>query len=144
MRSARQPEPRRSVLEARAENGGVQRISKAVAHEHRVFILNIHVELAHIGVEEFHDLVITAGLSSRQYDLIGAFLVELSQPLTAFVRRSSVRWLVRLGFCLAVGRHCRLPLDSRRHMFSFCSKMSRGKYWISRTHALTNCNHLQK
>jgi hypothetical protein len=40
------------LFEPRAESCGVRRVRKAVAHEHGVFILHVHVELADIVVEE--------------------------------------------------------------------------------------------
>jgi hypothetical protein len=65
----------------RAKNCDVRRIGKAVAHEHRVFILDVHVELADVVVEELHDLVFLDELSARQHDLMRALFVEFSQPL---------------------------------------------------------------
>jgi len=44
--------------EASLENFGVERILKAEAHEDRVVVLDVHVELADILAEEFHNLTV--------------------------------------------------------------------------------------
>ena len=55
-------------LEARAENLGVERVLEAVAHECRVIVFDIHVELAHMGDEKVHDSAVVGKLPARPQD----------------------------------------------------------------------------
>src|SRR3954449_13569586 len=84
--STRQLEPLASRLKARPEDRRIERVLKTIAHEHRVFVFDIHIELADIGCEEIHDLAVVGELPPRQHHLVWAFLIELAQPCVSFVR----------------------------------------------------------
>src|SRR3954468_5940380 len=106
-RSTCQLEPLASRLKTRPEDRRIERVLKTIAHEHRVFVFDIHVELADIRREEIHDLAVVGELPPRQHHLVWAFLIELAQPCVSLVRV-----------------HVTL-LDSDRTVFSFCSRKSR-------------------
>src|SRR5262245_5179370 len=74
--SSRELEPFGLWLEARAKDRRVERISKAVPHERRVFIFDVHVELADIVHEEIHDGAVVSELPPREHHLIRALLVQ--------------------------------------------------------------------
>src|SRR5580658_7011020 len=105
--SSREPEALDLRLETGAKNLGVERILEAVAHERCVVVFNIHVEVAHMGEQEIQNRAVVGQSLTRQHHLIWAFLIELTQPSTSFVRFHD---------CL---------LDSDVGLFSFCSKKSR-------------------
>jgi hypothetical protein len=71
-------------LEARAENCSVEGVLKAIAHGRGIIVLDAHIKLAHVRREESHDLAIVGKLSSREYYLVGTFLIEFAEPRTSF------------------------------------------------------------
>src|ERR1700716_1706580 len=73
-------------FEARAKDRRVERVLEAITYECRIFIFDIQIELADVGVEEVHDPLVFGKLSSRQHHLVGAFLIELLQPRASLVR----------------------------------------------------------
>src|SRR5262249_44556753 len=83
--SAGELEPLGLRLEARAEDRGVERIRKAIAHEGGVLVLDIHVELADVVHQEIHDGAVVRELPARKHHLVRALLVELAQPGIALV-----------------------------------------------------------
>src|SRR3954447_24699239 len=85
-RSTCQLEPLASRLKTRPEDRRIERVLETVAHEHRVFVFDIHVELADIGCEEIHDLTVVGELPPREHHLVWAFLIELAQPCVSLVR----------------------------------------------------------
>src|ERR1700728_3373897 len=84
--SPRKPKPLRLRLEARAENLGVERVGKTIAHEGGVIVLDIHVEFLDVGDEEIQDRAVVGELLPRQHHLVWAFLVELKLPCAFLVR----------------------------------------------------------
>ena len=82
---SREPEALRLRLEAGAKNFRVHRVCEAVAHEGRVIVFDIHVELLDMVDQEIQNLAVVAELPPRQHHLIRAFLVELAQPSVALV-----------------------------------------------------------
>ena len=78
-RSSRELESLGFRVEPRPKYRGVERVLKAIAHERRVIVFDVHVELADVRHEEVHDLAIIGELLTWQYNLIWAFLIELAQ-----------------------------------------------------------------
>src|SRR5262249_10414581 len=72
-------------LETGAKDLGIERIFETEAHESRVIVFDIHVELAGIADEKVENLAVIGELPARQDDLIRTFLVELAQPGGSFV-----------------------------------------------------------
>ena len=63
-----------------------ERVFKAIAHERRIIVFDIHVELADMGEQKIQDRVVVGQLPPRQHHLIRAFFIKLTQPSTSFVR----------------------------------------------------------
>src|SRR5262245_19094103 len=70
VRSADQLEALDSRLEARPEDRRVERIREAIAHERRILVFDVHVELADVRREKIHDLAVIGELRSREHHLI--------------------------------------------------------------------------
>jgi hypothetical protein len=68
MALARELEALDRRLETRTEKLGIERVFETVAHERRVIVFDVHVEVADMGEEKIQDRVVVAKLPPRQYD----------------------------------------------------------------------------
>ena len=90
--STREPEPLLLRLEARAEDRRIERIGETIAHEGRVFILHVHVELADKAFEKLRPLA-KKGLNEMRQSLASAMM------LAAFVADGLGRLQKASGLC---------------------------------------------
>ena len=67
-------------FEPRPKYRGVRWVFKAIADERRIIVFDVHIEFADVRVEEVHDFAVIEKRSTRQHNLIRAFLIELALP----------------------------------------------------------------
>jgi hypothetical protein len=59
---AREPQTLDLRLELRAENLGIERVFETVAHERRVIVFDVHIEVADMGEQKIQDRVVVGQL----------------------------------------------------------------------------------